>query len=165
MLLTALRALVLSVALCASVMATDVGDIPHDELGKLDGVVVKLSDSPGTVRIVSFWATWCAPCLRELPVLVQVQQQIGSDFLQVYAINYQESRSKFERLVAQLDDSSVIYLRDRKGKTGRRFGVDGIPHTILIGKDGRIAYQHIGYGTSTIDTMVEQINSLLQAEP
>lgn len=144
--------------------AADVGDLPPDELGKVDGKIIRLSDNPGTVRIVTFWATWCPPCRRELPVLAQIQANVGTDALQVYAINYKESPRLFKKLSRQLGKTDMVFVHDRRGGVGDAYDVGGIPHMVIIGKDGKIAYRHVGYSDSVIDRLIDELNTLLTAE-
>src|SRR3546814_3550694 len=72
------------------------GDIPPDVLGNdRDGNPVTVSQYRGKVVIVTFWASWCGPCRRELPVLGKVQSIVGRDHLEVIAVNFKEDRRDF----------------------------------------------------------------------
>lgn len=69
------------------------GEKPYDRVGRDDeGKVVRVSDFKGRVVIVTFWATWCGPCMKELPVLSGIQKRAGTEQLQVIAVNYKESK-------------------------------------------------------------------------
>lgn len=159
-----IRFVCLTALLCVNASAADVGDTPPDDLGKFEGNRILLSDNPGTVRIVTFWATWCPPCRKELPVLAQMQNNVGTEELQVYAVNYKESPRVVKKLRRQLPDTDVVFLSDRKGLVGEAYGVGGIPHMVIIGKDGKIAYRHVGYADSVIDRLIEELNTLLAAK-
>ena len=142
-----------------------VGSIPEDELGKdLKGNKVRVSDYHGKVVIVSFWASWCGPCKKELPVLAGVVKRVGPDQLQVIAINYRDEYEPFKYVVNVLKDYPITILRDANSKTARKFGVQGIPRMIIIGRDGKVAADHTGYGEGTIPELVEQLNTLLARE-
>jgi len=139
-----------------------VGSIPENELGKdLKGNKVLVSDYHGKVVIVSFWASWCGPCKKELPVLAGVVKRVGPDQLQVIAINYRDEYEPFKYVVNVLKDYPITILRDANSKTARKYGVQGIPRMIIIGRDGKVAADHTGYGEGTIPELVEQLNTLL----
>ena len=139
-----------------------VGSIPENELGKdVKGNKVRISDYHGKVVIVSFWASWCGPCKKELPVLAGVVKRVGPDHLQVIAINYRDEYEPFKYVVNVLKDYPITILRDANSKTAKKYGVLGIPRMIIVGRDGKVAADHTGYGEGTIPELVEQLNALL----
>ena len=142
--------------------ALPVGSIPEDELGKdLKGNKIRISDYHGKVVIVSFWASWCGPCKKELPVLAGVVKRVGTDQLQVIAINYRDEYEPFKFVVSVFKDYPITILRDANSKAARKFEVQGIPRMIIIGRDGKVAADHTGYGESMIPELVDQLNALL----
>lgn len=142
--------------------ALETGSIPHDELGKdLSGNPIRVSDYHGKVVIVSFWASWCEPCRKELPVLAGIVKRVGPDHLQVIAINYQDEVKPFKYVANALKDYPITILRDAKGKAADRYKVQGIPRMIVIGRDGKVAADHTGYAESAIPGFVEELNALL----
>jgi len=153
--------------LASSVAAKEplkVGDLPPDSLGRtISGERVKLGDYRGKVVIVTFWATWCSPCRKELPILAGIQKQVTRDQLVVFAVNWKENRDQFREIVRRLKDVGLNLVSDSDGYFGGQFGVKGIPHLVIVGRDGRIAAIHVGYGESEIPVLVEEINKLLAA--
>ena len=144
--------------------AVDIGSVPPDYLGKSDsGNEIHLSESTGRIRIVSFWATWCSPCLKELPVLNAIQKRGGAERIQVIAVNLKESRKQFRRALRAFDDYELEFVHDQRGTVAKRYGVKGIPHMLIIDVDGRVAYQHVGYDETALEGIVAEINALLIA--
>lgn len=142
--------------------ALAVGSTPYDELGKdIKGEKIAISDHHGKVVIVSFWASWCGPCKKELPVLAGVAKRVGPDQLQIIAINFQDESKPFRYVVDVLKDYPITILRDANGKTARKFEVNAIPRMIIIGRDGKVAADHTGYGEDMIPELVQQLNELL----
>jgi thiol-disulfide isomerase/thioredoxin len=141
-----------------------VGDIPPDDLLKSSsGQRVKLSDYRGKIVIISFWASWCAPCRKELPILAGIQVQAMND-VKVFSINYQEDYSRYREIVKLLKDLPVTLISDQYGSLGDKYDVKGIPHMVIVGRDGRITAVHEGYGESMLQPLVDEINALL-AQP
>jgi thiol-disulfide isomerase/thioredoxin len=138
-----------------------VGDVAPDNLGRAStGGKVKLSDYRGKIVIVSFWASWCAPCRKELPVLAAIQKNATRDKIVVFAVNWMESDDRYRAIIRTLKDVDLAFVSDQNGYFGGEYGVKAIPHMIIIGRDGRIAAVHVGYGESEIPTLVREINGL-----
>jgi thiol-disulfide isomerase/thioredoxin len=138
-----------------------VGDVVPDDLGRdASGNRVHLSDYRGKLVIVSFWASWCGPCRKELPVLATIQKKGTHDKIAIFAVNWRESADQFRQIKRVFKDIDLTLVSDESGRFGREYGVNGIPHMVIIGRDGRIAAVHVGYGESEIPALVDEINSL-----
>ena len=139
------------------------GETPPPYVGvTLDGSPILLSEHPGKAVVVSFWATWCAPCLNELPILNNIQTVAGKEKVQVIAVNT-ESRDVFRRVSRALKrlDLQLAYDPDKKGQNA--YGVHGIPHMIIIGRDGKVVSIHSGYSEESLDSIVASINRAIGA--
>lgn len=134
------------------------GDAPPDYVGKtLGGEPVLLSQHPGQAVVMSFWATWCKYCLKELPILDGIGK-LGKGRVAVIAINT-EDRDMFRKVQRTLKDNVNMQLAyDPDHKAQDAFGVNGIPHMVIIGHDGKIAGVFRGYGESSLDAIVDTIN-------
>jgi len=102
-----------------------------------DGKTITLADFRGKVVLVNFWASWCAPCLRELPSINALQEDLGSDQFEVVAINIdQQGKRVAEPFAQRLKlDALELYL-DPRGRISRGVGVQVMPTTILYDRDG-----------------------------
>ena len=98
---------------------------------------VKLSSLRGKVVLLDFWATWCGPCRRWLPIVEKAHRDYASKGLVVYAVNERESGSKVrEYLTKQKLDVPV--LMDLSGTVGTMYRASSIPLSVIIGRDGNI---------------------------
>lgn len=139
-----------------------IGEAPPDYIGvSTDGDKVRLSESTGRLQIVSFWATWCAPCLKELPVLNAIQNQAGEDRIRVVAVNLEEPRAQFRRAMRAYEEFEITFVHDRKGIAAKKYGVKGIPFLLVLDVDGKVAYKHTGYSEEALTDIVNEINGLL----
>ena len=107
-----------------------------------DGRPVNLRDFEGTPVVVNFWATWCVPCRKETPDLVELQAEWGSS-AQIVGINYYELR---EPVVQFATDYGVTYplLLDRDGRVTGSYSLRGLPETFFIDGAGIVRDQRIG---------------------
>ena len=147
-----------------------VGDVPPDFIGKTrDDQAVSLAALHGNVVIVTFWATWCGYCMKELPILAGLQS-IASErhlALQVIAVNEGESREIFFHTEHVLKKRlpGLMLTWDPEGKIGTPFKANRfVPVMVMLHRDGTIAHIHSGYGEEMLDTLTAEINELL-AEP
>jgi thiol-disulfide isomerase/thioredoxin len=106
-----------------------------DDLG---GNAASLTDFAGRLVVLNLWATWCAPCLREMPSLDRMQARLGEDVV-VLAISEDRSGSKVvEPFIDKLGLKSVKFYLDPKSGAERAFKVQGLPTSFVIGRDGKI---------------------------
>ena len=158
-----LTLLLLSCTVHGASAAPASGDMAPDYLGKtLDDREVAVSHYRGKVVVVSFWATWCPYCLKELPILEGIQQTAGTDKVQVIAINTEE-RDVFRKVSRALSKLTLGMSYDPGKKSAAVYGVSGIPHLLIIGRDGRIRNIYRGYDASSLDSIVESLNAAINA--
>lgn len=116
------------------------------------GKDVKLADYAGKVIVLDFWATWCGPCKAALPHLQEVAKHWKDQGVVVIASCTNDGREEFVEFVEEnaAKYPDVIFVHDPKERGEDRasrtlYGVGGIPHQFVVGKDGKIAAQVIGY--------------------
>ncbi len=143
-----------------------IGDRAPDYLGQdYAGNPVRLSDAPGKVTVVTFWATWCAPCLQELPVLESIQESVGKDRFRVIGVNFQESLATFNDTNKSLSKFQMTFSYDAGGAIAKQFGINSIPHMYIVDGQGRIVDIHVGYGPEMADALGREIDKLVGERP
>ncbi len=146
--------------------APEPGDPAPNVLGKesRSGEEIRVDAHRGKVMVVSFWASWCGPCMQELPVLEGLQQQVSTRRLRVVAINYQESATLYAQHLKKMKDMRMSLIHDEAGDLAETFGVSGLPHMFMIDHQGRVAHVHQGYSHDALPDLVREINALLKAQ-
>jgi len=140
------------------------GDVPPNYLGiNSNGDNVNLKDHKGKVVIISFWASWCSPCLKELPILENIQNKVGIDKVKVIAINFKENIKQYREIKKALASLSLTLTHDKRGAIGDKFGVKAIPNLFIVGKNGELIFHNVGYGDSSIDKIVKVLNQQLSS--
>ncbi|MGK7345159.1 MAG: TlpA disulfide reductase family protein [Candidatus Nitrospinota bacterium M3_3B_026] len=118
-------------------------------LKNLSGKEVSISDFEGRPLIVNFWASWCVPCVEEMPRFEQTYETWKSKGLEIVAINLKESREVAEKFMKE-NGYSFITLLDKSGEASDKFQVFGLPTTFFIDREGIIRYSHMGKITPEI---------------
>jgi thiol-disulfide isomerase/thioredoxin len=136
------------------------GDIPPKSLGiTRTRDEIETTQFAGRVMVVTFWASWCGPCRSELTMLEKLQI-LAKDKLKVVAVNIEE-REVFRNVARALAELTVTITNDPGKRYAAAYGVKGIPHMVIIGKDGRIVAVHRGYSDSALDGLLAEINAEL----
>jgi len=138
-----------------------VGDrAPELRLQSVDGRTVSLSDLRGKVVLVHFWATWCPPCVEEIPTLERFSKQVFGSDIEVLAISVDDSA---DALKTFLDTKKVHLpvLRDPGGKAAAGYGTVKFPETYVVGRDGMVRYKVIGPMDWSVPANVATVRSLL----
>lgn len=135
---------------------------PAWEGESLDGTVVALADLEGEVVVLNIWATWCAPCIREMPGLEALHRHFDGEGLRVLgaSVDRGSARQEVASFVEELDVTFTILL-DPDQRVMSRFRTIGVPETFLIGRDGVIAHRWIGEFDPMATTVLERVQALL----
>ena len=161
----AVLAVLTSLTWPAGVLAQDrgpvAGDTAPDFAGKaLNGDRVLVSAFAGKVVVLSYWASWCGPCKKELPLLEGIQEVAGKDRIQVVAVNI-EAYPTYKKLAQHLSSLQMTIAHDTYGEGSKAYGVNGIPHMVIIGRDGKIIRVNRGYSEESVDRVIEDVNRAL----
>jgi cytochrome c biogenesis protein CcmG/thiol:disulfide interchange protein DsbE len=143
---------------------------PDFSLPALDGLArdgtpipgVNTETLQGKVSLVNVFASWCAPCREEHPVLLALAQDKRYALV---ALNYKDKPENARRFLGELGNPFSAIGVDEAGRTAIDWGVYGVPETFVVGKDGRIAYKHVGPLTpdSVRDQLLPQVEKALGA--
>lgn len=117
-------------------------EVPDIEIDAFDGDTVSLADYAGGPLLVNFWASWCPPCVAEMPDLEAVHE-LAADQVTFVGVNTQDTPDRAAELV---DETGVTYdlVRDPDGQLFQAFGVFGMPSTFYVDADGVVVGRHTG---------------------
>jgi peroxiredoxin len=131
----------------------------------LAGDTVRLEDLRGRVVLLNVWATWCTPCIREMPALERLHQAHDEEGLSVVAVSVDASTPGLGAMDVQrfVEDLGVTFtiLLDPGGEIENRFRVTGLPMTYIIDREGRIRQKIVGAREWDEPDITAQIRDLL----
>jgi thiol-disulfide isomerase/thioredoxin len=125
-----------------------------------DGTMIGSDDFKGKVLLVNFFATWCPPCLKEIPILVGLQKNFAEQGFSVigFSVDNKENMEVLKKLMANTGINYPVVLADEKTKKG--FGANLLPMTFLIDKKGVRVKSYFGERKSSV--FENDINELLK---
>jgi len=135
--------LVASTAGCKSATPVTGDHAPEFVLPSTEGAIRKLSNFRGKVVLVNLWATWCPPCVAELPVLDQLAAKYGDKGLVVLAVAGDEDVQAVHDFLARSPVKFEVLL-DPNGAIGTQYGITGYPETFFVDRQGRLQDKIIG---------------------
>jgi thiol-disulfide isomerase/thioredoxin len=115
------------------------GPTPALSLQDLEGRIRTLAAMKGRVVIVNFWATWCAPCIAEMPAMQRLRDKLGGAPFEILAVNYLEGTPRINDFLKKRPLKLPI-LRDSDGAARTDWGVKVFPTSFVVDAEGRIRY-------------------------
>ena len=152
--------------LCVSVggMAkteTLTGPAPDFALPLENGKKLKLSQLQGHVVMINFWASWCAPCRQEMPLIEDLFQKYKKLGFVVYGVNVDFKPEDAQQLLKEIKVSFPVGY-DSKNKISELYKVDSMPSTIMVDRKGQMRFLHRGYKPGYEKDYEDQIRQLVR---
>jgi cytochrome c biogenesis protein CcmG, thiol:disulfide interchange protein DsbE len=120
---------------------------------------VTLSQFKGQVVVLNFWATWCPPCIEEMPSLVQMQQRMKSKGVTVLAVSVDVDQSNYRRFLRD-HNVDLLSVRDADQKSNTLYGTFKFPETYVIDRNGIMRRKFIGAVDWTEPDVIEYLGKL-----
>jgi thiol-disulfide isomerase/thioredoxin len=131
--------------------------LPKLALQAMDGAPTSLASFEGKPTVVNLWATWCPPCVREMPVLQRAQTEHPE--INFVFLNQGESPEKVQLFLARYNLNLRNVLLDRKGQAGAQFNQAALPTTLFFDGSGRLVDQRVGELSQA--TMAQRLGALV----
>ena len=137
-----------------------IGDTAPDfSVELLSGKTVNLSDYRGKLVFINFWATWCGPCVNEMPDIQKLADAFPDDLV-VLAINCSEKKEKVEDFINNKGFTFHVGL-DGDGKIQKKYPTMGIPYTVILDADGVVSAIHLGASGDMFSVYEKDVNAAL----
>ena len=124
----------------------------------------ELDKYAGKVVVVDFWASWCVPCRRSFPWLNAMHARYADDGLVIIGVNVDAQRDEADKFLATYPADFLIHF-DSDGTLARQFGVEAMPSSFVIGRDGEIITYHLGFKVKKQDEYEAILVDALGGQP
>ncbi|MCM1398320.1 MAG: TlpA family protein disulfide reductase [Clostridium sp.] len=136
------------------------GDAAPDFTAEMtNGTTFVLSEQKGKVILLNFWATWCGPCVKEMPAFEKLNSEYGQEVV-ILAINCMEDKDTVNKFISD-NEYTFPFAYDTEGEIERKYPSDGIPYTLVIGRDGFV--KNIYLGAFDADKQYEEYKAAIEA--
>ncbi len=162
-----LKTLLFASLLCLSCNATSYAleagsKAPDFSLPGVQGTV-ELSSTAGSVVYVDFWASWCGPCKQSFAWMNAMQDKYRAQGLKIIGVNLDTKTEDARKFLAQTPAHFTVAF-ESKGVTPKNYGVKGMPTSFLVGRDGKIIFQHLGFKEADREKLEKEIKAALEAK-
>jgi thiol-disulfide isomerase/thioredoxin len=120
-----------------------------------------LDSLQGKVVLVDFWASWCGPCLQSFPWMNGLHAKHADDGLVILAVNVDQDRALADAFMKKVPPQFRVEY-DAKGALATQFGVEAMPTSFLIGRDGKVRARHAGFRDKQREGREQEIEQLLK---
>ena len=134
---------------------------PTFQLDSSSGKPVALNDFKGKVVLINFWASWCGPCRKEMPILDQLQKQYQPRGFTMVGVNVEPNSSDAVNWLKATPVSFPI-LFDRDSTVSKLYQVQGMPNTVIVDRKGNVRFIHRGYKAGEENEYLDQIRALIR---
>ncbi len=139
----------------------DTGPAAEFKLPARTGEAVSLSSLKGQVVLINFWATWCGPCRKEMPLLEQIQKKYASLGFTMLGVNVEEDTTMMDAFLKDVPVTFPILLDPANG-VSKLYNVAAMPSTVIVDRKGNIRYLHQGYKPGDESTYQDMIRQLIR---
>jgi peroxiredoxin len=144
------------------VAALDIGQLAPDfTLKSTQGENVNLSEQRGQIIVVNFWASWCGPCRKEMPMLESLHNKYNNLGVSVWGINVEQENQAGKDFLADLNLSFPIFF-DSSNKIAANYQVEAMPTTVIIDRNGQVRHVFRGYKDGYDKKYAKAIKSLVR---
>jgi thiol-disulfide isomerase/thioredoxin len=137
---------------------------PDFTASTLAGDIFKLSDHRGEIILLDFWATWCLPCLKTMPLVDEIVREFPDQKVRLIAVNMEEQPTEIKSTLER-HKLNVPVVLDIDGVAAARYAVTSIPQTVVIDRDGNIARLFVGGGPKLVEPLRQALIELTKTEP
>jgi peroxiredoxin len=134
---------------------------PDFTLPARSGGEMSLNGLKGQVVLINFWATWCGPCRKEMPLLDQIYQRYKDLGFTLLGVNVEEDSAGAENWLKQTPVSFPV-LFDRQNRVSKLYEVTAMPSTVIVDRKGQVRFVHYGYTPGTENEYQDQIRTLIR---
>lgn len=127
----------------------------------IGGGEFKLSKMKGRVVVMDFWATWCGPCVGSMPGFIGAMNSFKDKPVTFITLNQDEPAEQVKRFAQRRNWQELPIGLDANATVAGKYGVEGIPFTVLVGKDGTVQWVHTGYSADGEAKLKEAVNQAL----
>lgn len=122
-----------------AVIYDDPEPAPDFELANFDGSTFRLSDHRGQIVVLNFWASWCDPCVSEMPMLNRVAEEYSGGDVMIVGVNVWDTHDSAVQFIEDLDVAYPVIEDNTSTSIAVEFGLTGVPETFVINAEGEIA--------------------------
>ena len=140
---------------------TGQGPAANFTLKSAEGENIRLSEYRGQVVLINFWASWCGPCRQEMPHLDDIHRKYEALGFTVFGVNVEQDRNMADKVLRDIPVSFPI-LFDDNNRVSELYGVDAMPATVLVDRNGDIRYMHRGYKPGYELEYEKQVKTLIR---
>lgn len=156
--------LFLAVCLLAATGFAQSKSLPSATVKTLQGQPLNVTElgKSGKITVISFWATWCSPCKKELDAIKDYYEDWQKEYdMELVAISVDDTRTA-AKIPAMIEEKGWEYrvLHDSNKEFQQTANVTSVPHTILLDQKGNIVFEHVGYNPGDELELEEQIKAL-----
>lgn len=130
-----------------------------EHTGAMD--TIRLAERRGKIVVMNFYASWCLACRDEHPVLRDMAPEYTAKGVEFYGVLYKDSPEAIRRWIEEMGGQPYATLLDPGARTAIDYGLYGVPETVFVGRDGRVARKHVG--PVTREVLKKTLDSLLAA--
>ena len=134
---------------------------PNIALPNPDGKIMTLSELNGKVVLVDFWASWCGPCRKEMPLLDELHAKYSDLGFTVLGVNVEQQNQKAKEFINELNVSFPILL-DEQNTVSKLYDVEAMPTTVVIDRNSNLRYVHYGYQAGDEKLYKKMVKALIR---